>query len=259
MAAGAREGGERPAAGADHASPGEHSRPTAFVAGASRGIGAEVARNLRGGGWRVLTASRTDPRDGHRDDWVCADLGTEAGRHTATQFLDNQTQRLDGLVVCAGTLFVEKTQRISGATALGALDANVGPLVGVLPTAIQLMRRRRYGRIVVVGSVGAYRVSSGNGRYALSKAALEGIVRTAARELGPLGITVNVVAPGFTDTAMVARGSAEWRAQRQAEVPRGRFADPAEVAASLVQLLDPRASFINGATLMIDGGYAMGR
>lgn len=237
----------------------DSSTQVAFVAGASRGIGAAVASGLRAAGWRVLTCSRTPADNGHDPDWVAADLSTEVGITAASEFLTTSTNRLDALVLCAGTLFVDKTPRITAAKTLDALRINVGPLVGLAPAAIRLMAPQGHGRIVVVGSVGAYRVSAGNGRYAASKAALEAVVRTAARELGPIGITVNLVAPGFTDTAMLSRGSAVWRAERIAEIPRARWAEPAEVARPLIALLDPRASYINGATVMIDGGYAMGR
>lgn len=232
-------------------------QPVALIAGASRGIGASVARLLLDRGWRVLSISRTPAATGH--DWFEADLATPEGIALAQGFVQGATERLDALVVCAGRLFVDKTLRINGARALEAMAVNVGPLVGLGALAARMMGEQRYGRIVAVGSVGAYRVSPGNGRYALSKAALEGLVRTAARELAPLGITVNLVAPGFTDTAMVAKGTDEWRESRRAEIPRGRWAHPDDIAAPLIELLDPRAGYINGATLMVDGGYAMGR
>ena len=229
----------------------------ALIAGASRGIGAAVARRLLDRGWRVLSVSRTQPAEDH--EWCAADLATQDGIAKAQDFVQQTTERLDALVVCAGKLFVDKTLRINGARALEALAVNVGPVVGLGSMAARMMGAQRYGRIVAVGSVGAYRVSPGNGRYAASKAALEGLVRSAARELAPLGVTVNLVAPGFTDTAMVAKGTDEWRESRRTEIPRGRWADPDDIAAPLVELLDPRAGYINGATLMIDGGYAMGR
>jgi len=118
---------------------------------------------------------------------------------------------------------------------------------------VRPMLRARSGRIIVIGSVMGLHASQGNVAYAASKAALLAYARTLAIESGKRGVTVNYVAPGFVDTAMLAPYAA-YREAIADRIPAGRFARPEEIAAVVAFLASPAAGYINGAYIPVDGG-----
>ena len=120
------------------------------------------------------------------------------------------------------------------------------------------MIRARAGRLIFVSSVVALHGSAGQCNYAAAKAALIGLARSLARELGSRGITANVVAPGYVETAMTAGFTAQRRAEIIAQVPAGRPAEPAEVASVIRFLASAEAAYVNGAVIPVDGGAGMG-
>jgi 3-oxoacyl-[acyl-carrier protein] reductase len=113
------------------------------------------------------------------------------------------------------------------------------------------MARARWGRVVLVSSMAAVLGVAGYVNYASSKAALTGLARSAARELAPRGVTVNVVAPGYVDTAMIADLP---RDDFEAFVPAGRYGTPDEVAAVVGFLTSEHAGYTTGAVVPVDGG-----
>jgi 3-oxoacyl-[acyl-carrier protein] reductase len=120
------------------------------------------------------------------------------------------------------------------------------------------MMRARFGRIVLMSSVGAYLGAAGQANYAASKAGLIGLGRAMARELASRGITVNVVAPGPIDTDMFAAVTDKRRDELAATVPLNRLGAPEEVAAAVRFLASDEAGYVTGAVLPVDGGLGMG-
>ncbi len=120
------------------------------------------------------------------------------------------------------------------------------------------MIRMRRGRIVLISSVVGLYGGVGQVNYAASKAGLVGMARSITRELGARGITANVVAPGFIDTAMTGALPEERRQAYLAAIPAGRFAQPAEVAAVVEFVASDAAGYISGAVIPVDGGLGMG-
>jgi len=120
------------------------------------------------------------------------------------------------------------------------------------------MMRARWGRIIVVSSVGAYIGAPGQANYASSKAGLIGLARSIAREYGPRGITANVVAPGPIATDMLDQMPDDKRAALGAQVPVGRVGTVEEVAAAVSFLASDPAAYITGAVVPVDGGLGMG-
>jgi 3-oxoacyl-[acyl-carrier protein] reductase len=138
------------------------------------------------------------------------------------------------------------------------IDTNLAGAFRVAKRAAKGMLRLRRGRIVFISSVVGLLGSPGQVNYAASKAGLVGMARSMARELGSRGITANVVAPGFVDTAMTAELTEERRAQIIASVPLGRYASPEEVAKVVRFLASEDAAYITGAIIPVDGGLGMG-
>jgi 3-oxoacyl-[acyl-carrier protein] reductase len=138
------------------------------------------------------------------------------------------------------------------------LDVNLAGAFKCVRRAATGMIRMRRGRIVLVSSVVALYGGTGQVNYSASKAGLIGMARSVTRELGGRGITANVVAPGFIDTAMTAALPAERQAAYRAAIPAGRFALPEEVAGVVAFLASPDAAYISGAVIPVDGGLGMG-
>ena len=118
--------------------------------------------------------------------------------------------------------------------------------------------RKRFGRIVLVGSVVGLLGSPGQVNYAASKAGLVGIARSVARELGGRGITCNVVAPGFVETDMTAVLPEDTIAGYLQRIPAGRLGSVGDIAAAVAFLASDAAGYVNGAVIPVDGGLGMG-
>jgi 3-oxoacyl-[acyl-carrier protein] reductase len=130
-------------------------------------------------------------------------------------------------------------------------QVNVAAAFALTRSALRRMLRARAGRIVMMSSVVGLHGNAGQANYAASKAALVGMTKSIAREVGKRGITANVVAPGFIETAMTAAVDTSGLIDR---VPAGRLGTVEEVAAAVRFLCSPAAAYVNGSVLQVDGG-----
>ena len=165
---------------------------------------------------------------------------------------------IEVLVANAGITRDQLLMRMTDEEFDQVLDVNLAGAFKCARRASTGMIRQRRGRIVLVASVIALYGGQGQVNYSASKAGLIGMARSITRELGGRGITANVVAPGFIDTAMTAALPAERQAAYKAAIPAGRFAQPTEVAGVVHFLASPDAAYISGAVIPVDGGLGMG-
>ena len=230
---------------------------TAVVTGSSRGIGYAVAAALRREGWRVVLSGRTES-EALRE--AAEKLGAEAFaadlRSTEqVQALFDFAGEAEALVCCAGVAHWGLLQDMTDGEWEDLFSVNAEGVFRCCRAAIPGMLRRKKGSIVTVSSVWGVAGASCEAAYSASKAAVIGLTKSLAKELGPSGIRVNCLAPGVIETDMLARFSAEEKAALAAETPLGRLGRPEDVAEAAAFLVSDRAAFITGQIIGIDGGF----
>ena len=228
-----------------------------LVTGGNRGIGLACARRLRDSGWMVVVGSRS----GTAPDGLTAVTLDLADPTSIERAFDEVTQShgsVIALVNNAGITADTLLMRMSDADIDTVLETNLAGPIRLTRAAVRGMVRARWGRIVFLSSVVATMGGPGQVNYAASKSGMIGVARSLARELGPRGITVNVVAPGFVDTDMTAELDEARREQILTSIPLGRYASPDEVAGVVTFLCSDDAGYVTGAVVPVDGGLGMG-
>ncbi len=228
-----------------------------LVTGGNRGIGLATAQLLSAQGHRVAVTTRSGDVPPELFAVKC-DVTDRDQVEDAFREVEAAHGPVEVLVSNAGSTDDALLLRTSEESFTGVLDTNLTSAFRVAKRASRSMLRARWGRLVFVSSVVALSGGAGQASYAASKAGLVGLARSLARELGPRGITSNVVAPGFVDTDMTSGLSQERREQVLAGTPLGRAATPQEVAAVLAFLCSDDAGYVTGAVLPVDGGLGMG-
>jgi NAD(P)-dependent dehydrogenase (short-subunit alcohol dehydrogenase family) len=246
---------------------------TAVITGAGglNGIGRVTAHKLAEDGWSValidvnkegLSTVETELREaGHSGVLaVPTDITSESAVADAYQQIDAALPPVVGLVNLAGIACAVTLHECSLAEFEKVMAVNVTGSFLMLKAAAERMIPQGVGRIVNTSSITAFDGGGtfSKGVYATAKAAVIGMCHGGARELGPYGITVNVLAPGPIDTdIMGGKLTEERKASMSAGIPLGRVGQPAEIAATIGFLLSEGGGYISGATIQVDGGKYM--
>lgn len=240
----------------------------ALVTGASRGIGRATAHRLAEQGFDLVL-------HGHGESGVTEAAAELSGKfgvtvvHAAGDIADPATskalvrlafetfKRLDALVVNAGTHAAGMLGMTPDATVERLFAVNAVGAAYTLQNAVRLLARGQNPAVVLTASITGTRGAAGQAVYAASKAAVAGLTRSAAKELGPRGIRVNAVAPGFIATDMLDTLDDTGRAERIADTALGRLGTAEEVADVITFLLSGQARFVTGQVIGVDGGLTL--
>jgi 3-oxoacyl-[acyl-carrier protein] reductase len=237
---------------------------TALITGASGGIGAAIARTLHAQGAKVvLSGTRAEALStlaaefGDRA-FVCpADLRDPAAPDALVAAAEAASGPLDILVNNAGFTRDMLALRMKDEDWQAVLDVDLTAPFRLVRAAMKGMLRRRAGRIIGIASIVGTTGNPGQANYAAAKAGLIGMTKSLAQEVGSRGITVNIVAPGFIQTAMTDVLSDEQKKRLTDAIPLGRMGQPEDIAAAVAYLASAEASWVTGATLHVNGGMSM--
>ncbi|HUZ90673.1 MAG TPA: acetoacetyl-CoA reductase [Methylocella sp.] len=236
---------------------------TAIVTGGVTGIGAATCRALKNAGYQVAAtyfgnaAAAKKFRDETKIpayEWNVADF--DACQRGVAE-IAKTIGPIDILINNAGITRDATLHKMTYEQWRSVIDVDLGGCFNMCRAVIEAMRERRFGRIVNISSINALAGQFGQTNYAAAKAGIIGITKALALEGAARGITVNAIAPGYTDTAMVAAVRPDILNKIIAMVPIGRLAKPDEIARGVVFLVSDDAAFITGATLSINGGKYM--
>ena len=237
---------------------------TALVTGASGGIGAAIARTLHGlgaavalSGTREANLAALAAELGDRAHVCPADLSDPKAADALIAAAESALGRIDILVNNAGLTRDGLVLRMSDEAWASVMDVDLAAPFRLSRAVMKGMMRRRSGRIINIGSIVGSTGNPGQVNYAAAKAGLIGMTKSMAQEVASRNITVNLVAPGFIETAMTDALNEAQRASLAEKIPLGRLGKPEDIAASVAYLASDAAAWVTGAVLHVNGGMAM--
>jgi len=232
---------------------------TAFVTGASRGIGLACAQALASTGARVILAARDAAKLEAASaaipgsTWVTLDMSSQESIKEAFAkagpvdiLVNNAAVTKDGLAL-----------RMKKDDWDAVLTTNLTGAFLAIQQVMQGMMKERWGRIINISSIVGETGNPGQANYVASKAGLIGLTKSLAQEIASRNITVNAIAPGFIDTDMTAVLSDQLKQNMLAHIPLKRFGKPEDIAAAVKFLASEEAGYITGAVLNVNGGMYM--
>ena len=235
----------------------------ALVTGATRGIGAEIARQFQAAGADVIGTATTAAGAeqisrtlGRENAGMVLDVASDESVHALVSGLAGSMPTI--LVNNAGIAKDNLLLRMKPDDWQQVINTNLNSAYRLCKACLRGMLKARRGRIINLSSVVGIAGAPGQGNYAAAKAGLLGLTRALAQEVARRGITVNAIAPGYIETDMTAAVSTARREVMTASIPAGRAGTPLDVAGAAVYLASPAAAYVTGATLHVNGGLWMG-
>ena len=237
---------------------------SALVTGATGGIGAAIARALHAQGARVALTGRREAELaalagelGERAFVAAADLSDPAAPAALVEKVEAAFGGLDILVNNAGLTRDGLALRMGDKDWSDVIEVDLTAPFRLARASLRGMMKRRSGRIISIASIVGVTGNPGQANYAAAKAGLIGMSKALAQEVAPRGVTVNVVAPGFIQTAMTDALNDAQKAALMGRIPMGKMGSVADIAAAVAYLASEEAAWVTGVTLHVNGGMAM--
>ena len=235
----------------------------ALVTGGTRGIGAEISRQLQAAG-RIVVASYAGndaAAEAFRAETGIAvkkfDAGSYAECEAAVAAIHAEFGKIEILVNNAGITRDATMSRLTRDMWDAVIDTNLGSCFNLCKLTFDDMRAAKFGRVVNIGSINGQAGQYGQVNYAAAKSGIHGFTKALAQEGARFGITVNAIAPGYVDTDMVRAVPPDVLTKIVARIPVGRLGQAADIARGVAFLTADDADFITGSTLSINGGQHM--
>jgi len=236
---------------------------TVLITGAARGIGKTIALQLADQGADIAFTDLSDEVEAVKSEIEsrgrrCLAFQTNVTDAEAVDAMVKEIvgawERIDILVNNAGITRDNLFLRMKLEEWAQVVDINLNGVFNVTRAAVRPMVKQRYGRIVSLSSVVGFSGNPGQVNYSSTKAALVGFTKSLAREVGARGVTVNLVAPGFIDTAMTQKLNEDQQSAILQQVPLGRMGSVEDIANAVAFLSSDQAAYITGTTLHVNGG-----
>jgi len=235
-----------------------------LVTGASRGIGRAIAESFVARGAKVIGTATSESGAqaisqylGESGKGFMLDVVDAQSIDSVLKLIREEFGEIDILVNNAGITRDNLLMRMKDDEWQDILDTNLTSVFRLSKAVMRAMMKKRFGRIITIGSVVGTMGNAGQANYAAAKAGLIGFSKSLAREVASRGITVNVVAPGFIETDMTRALTEDQRAGILAQVPASRLGDAKEIASAVAFLASDEAGYITGETLHVNGGMYM--
>jgi acetoacetyl-CoA reductase len=235
----------------------------ALVTGGTRGIGAEISRQLKAAGRTVVAsyAGNDAAAEAFRAETGIAvnrfDAGDFAQCEAAVASIQAEFGPIEILVNNAGITRDATMSRLTRDMWDAVIDTNLGSCFNLCKLTFDGMRATKFGRVVNIGSINGQAGQYGQVNYAAAKSGIHGFTKALAQEGARFGITVNAIAPGYVDTDMVRAVPPDVLTKIVARIPMGRLGQAADIARGVVFLTAEEADFITGSTMSINGGQHM--
>ena len=236
----------------------------ALVTGATRGIGRAVAEELVSKGAFVIGTATSEKGAesistylGEKGKGLVLNVADQASIDAVLEQIKQEFGDIDILVNNAGITRDNLLMRMKDEEWFDILQTNLSSVYHLSKAMLRTMMKKRFGRIINIGSVVGSMGNAGQTNYCAAKAGLIGFSKALAKEVASRGITVNVVAPGFIATDMTDILSEELKNNLLTQIPAGRLGEPKDIAKAVAFLASEDASYINGTTLHVNGGMYM--
>ena len=236
----------------------------ALVTGATRGIGRAVAEELVSKGAFVIGTATSEKGAesisaylGEKGRGLVLNVADQASIDAVLEQIKQEFGDIDILVNNAGITRDNLLMRMKDEEWFDILQTNLSSVYHLSKAMLRTMMKKRFGRIINIGSVVGSMGNAGQTNYCAAKAGLIGFSKALAKEVASRGITVNVVAPGFIATDMTEVLSEELKNNLLTQIPAGRLGEPKDIAKAVAFLASEDASYINGTTLHVNGGMYM--
>lgn len=234
----------------------------ALVTGGTKGIGKGIVLTLADNGYTVIANYHKDDESAkklsHPNVETCKfDVSDELSCQTNIASLLQKHSKIDLLVNNAGITNDKMMHRMTSSQWHSVINTNLNSCFYVTRAIINSMRDNKFGRIVNISSINAWKGQMGQANYAASKAAIIGFTKSLAQENAIKNITVNAICPGYCETEMLLAIPQNILDEILKEIPVGRFGKPEDIARTVLFLADEKSSFITGAALDVNGGHYM--